>query len=194
MKLYFASRNVHKLAEIGDLLPAGIELCSLDGLGLPDELPETGSTLEENAQQKSELVCVQAGMPAFSDDTGLLVDALGGEPGVYSARYAGLPPNPQANIEKLLHALQGHKNRAARFETVIAFSQPGEKTLLFRGQVSGHISTEPRGEGGFGYDPVFIPDGYDRTFAQMSAAEKNALSHRARALKQFLTFLQARKH
>lgn len=190
MKVYFASRNKHKLAEIAALLPTGIVLQGLDGLNLPEELPETGSTLEENAEQKSELVCKEIGMPAFSDDTGLLVDALGGEPGVYSARYAGLPPNPQANIDKLLHALQGQKNRAARFETVIAFSQPGQEPLFFRGQVSGHITTEPRGKGGFGYDPVFIPDGYNRTFAQMSAAEKNVLSHRARALKQFLEFLK----
>ena len=171
------------------MLPDGLKLVGLTDLGRTDPLPETSDTLEGNALQKARYVKEHYGYDCFADDTGLEVDALHGAPGVYSARYAGEDCDSAANVRKLLAALDGVANRRARFRTVIAFVTDGGQEHLFEGEVGGHIATEEHGAGGFGYDPIFTPDGYDRTFAQLSADEKNAISHRGRAVRRFVDFL-----
>ena len=171
------------------MLPDGLKLVGLTDLGRTDPLPETSDTLEGNALQKVRYVKEHYGYDCFADDTGLEVDALHGAPGVYSARYAGEDCDSAANVRKLLAALDGVADRRARFRTVIAFVTDGEQEHLFEGEVGGHIATEEHGAGGFGYDPIFTPDGYDRTFAQLSADEKNAISHRGRAVRRFVDFL-----
>ncbi|GGG30856.1 RdgB/HAM1 family non-canonical purine NTP pyrophosphatase [Hymenobacter glacieicola] len=190
MRLCFASNNAHKLDEIRPLLPASVELLSLADIGCQQELPETQATLEGNARQKAQYVWDHFGVACFADDTGLEVAALNGEPGVYSARYAGPQRRAADNVAKLLHELQGQPNRAAQFRTVVALVLPGGEVHEFAGAVDGLITEQVRGQDGFGYDPVFQPtEGDGRTFAQMSLAEKNAISHRARAVAGLVQFL-----
>ncbi|WP_151085883.1 RdgB/HAM1 family non-canonical purine NTP pyrophosphatase [Hymenobacter baengnokdamensis] len=190
MRLCFASNNAHKLDEIRPLLPAGIELLSLAEIGCHEELPETQPTLEGNARQKAQYVFDHYGVPCFADDTGLEVEALHGEPGVYSARYAGPQRAAADNVAKLLHKLGTQLNRRARFRTVVALVRGRHEVREFSGEVAGTIAAAPIGRGGFGYDPVFVPDeGDGRTFAEMTLAEKNQLSHRARAVAGLVAFL-----
>lgn len=189
MRLCFASNNAHKLDEIRPLLPAHVELLSLADIGCTDELPETQDTLEGNALQKARYVWDNYGVSCFADDTGLEVTALGGAPGVYSARYAGPQRAAADNVQKLLRELNGQAERAARFRTVIALVSGASDQWTFSGEVQGHITTEPRGAGGFGYDPVFEPENRGQTFAEMTLEAKNALSHRARAVAQLAAFL-----
>lgn len=180
-KLIFATNNKHKLDEIRAILSGKFEILSLRDIGFEGDIPENASTIEGNAIEKARYVKEHTGMDCFADDTGLEVDALGGEPGVRSARYApGEGHDSKANMELLLRNMQGKTNRTARFRTVIALIRDGgEKTV--EGIVEGSLTEVPRGSDGFGYDPVFVPDGYDRTFAEMTPDEKNSLSHRGRA-------------
>lgn len=195
--LVFATNNEHKLGEIRALMPAEIEVVSLSQLGFRDEIEETGKTLKENARIKAQRIWEEYFVDVFADDTGLEVDALGGAPGVHTARYA-YPDrhDPEANTHKLLEALDGVEQRTARFKTVICFIC-AHKEYFFEGVVEGEIATEPRGTEGFGYDPVFIP--YDEeinpdklTFAQLGAEAKNRISHRGRAIAKLVAFVTAR--
>ncbi len=186
-KIYFASQNQNKIKEISSVLPVGIELMGIDAV-TSEELEETGETLEENAVQKAVFVADKTGESAFADDTGLEIEALNGAPGVISARYAGEQKNAADNCAKVLKELTGIANRKAQFRTVIALIRNGEQHL-FEGIVNGSIITEPRGEKGFGYDPIFVPDGSEKTFAEMTLEEKNQWSHRARAVKKLLDYL-----
>jgi XTP/dITP diphosphohydrolase len=188
MKIVFATNNPHKLEEIRKITDGTIEILSLSDIGCHEEIPETGATLEANALIKAQFVKERYGYDCFADDTGLEVDALGGAPGVYSSRYAGEACNPQENMDKLLRELNGKSDRSARFRTVIALLFDGE-TLFFEGEVAGRIIEERRGEGGFGYDPVFVPDGYNQTFAELGNDEKNRISHRAIATRKVVEFL-----
>ena len=188
MRLVFATHNQHKVAELAALLPSGIELISLDEAGISDEIVENGATLEDNALIKARYVHKRLGLPCFADDTGLEVEALGGAPGVRSARYAGEPVSHDRNIDKLLSQMQGVANRQARFRTVIALICKGQE-YLFEGIVEGVITTTRQGSEGFGYDPVFLPNGFNRTFAQMSLERKNSISHRGRAVDKLIAFL-----
>lgn len=192
-QLLFASGNHNKHLEIKPLLPVDLELVSPADLGWDEDIPETGKTLEENALQKAKFLWDRFGTAVFADDTGLEVEALQGAPGVYSARYAGEQKNADDNMQKLLSELDNRRNRHAHFRTVIAYIDEQGKEHLFEGQVNGVILREKRGDSGFGYDPVFLPDGQLRSFAEMTLEEKNALSHRARALKAFMEFLQSEK-
>jgi XTP/dITP diphosphohydrolase len=188
-KIVFATNNSHKLAEVKAVLKDFAEVISLADIGCTDEIPETGTTLEENAILKAQYIFDRYNANCFADDTGLEVDALDGAPGVYSARYAGIEQNAAANMKKLLENLKNVKNRKARFKTVIALIQNGQINC-FEGQIEGNITDKPRGEAGFGYDPIFIPEGYNQTFAQMGADEKNRISHRAKAVKKLTEFFQ----
>ena len=180
MKLVFATNNKHKLEEMRAILGDKVELLSLADIDCHDDIPETADTLEGNALIKARYIYEKYGCACFADDTGLEVDALGGEPGVYSARYAGENNDSEANMRKLLQNLTGKSERSAQFRTVIALIIGGEE-FLFDGIVRGCISEERMGSAGFGYDPIFIPDGYEESFAQMAAEQKNAISHRSRA-------------
>jgi XTP/dITP diphosphohydrolase len=186
-KLLFATHNSHKLQELRQLLP-GFEVLGLEELGLEEEIPETGRTLEENSAIKAKYLAKIKDEAAIADDSGLEVDALHGAPGVYSARYAEGPRSDEANMEKLLQALTNETNRAAQFRTVISLVIEGE-LYQFEGIVRGHLMTKKRGVKGFGYDPLFVPQGFDRTFAEMQAEEKNALSHRGKAVAKLKTFI-----
>ena len=188
MKIVFATNNPNKLAEIKALVPDSIEIISLKEIGCYDELPETRDTLEGNALQKAEYVVNKYQIPCFSDDTGLLVDALNGEPGVYSARYAGLENSSEKNMNKLLKNLEGQTNRSASFETVVALILNGQNHI-FNGSVVGEITVEKQGLDGFGYDPIFIPKNGKLTFAEMSKEAKGKISHRGRAVRKLITFL-----
>jgi XTP/dITP diphosphohydrolase len=189
-RLCFASNNAHKLDEIRPLLPGSVELLSLADIGCHEELPETQDTLEGNARQKAEYVRQHYGVACFADDTGLEVTALHGEPGVYSARYAGPQRRAADNVAKLLHELAGATDRSARFRTVVALAGADGTVHEFAGEVAGTITEAARGAGGFGYDPVFAPtEGDGRTFAEMSGTEKNRISHRARAVAGLVAFL-----
>lgn len=196
MTIVFATNNNHKLSEIQDILGNTIEVKSLKDIGCHVDIPETGTTLEENAQIKANYVWDNFQTMVFADDTGLEIDALNGEPGVYSARYAGGEGHDsEANIQKVLANLQGVENRKARFRTVIAFIYKDKKTgnkvtKLIEGIVNGSIITEKRGEAGFGYDAIFVPEGYDKTFGELGMDIKNSISHRARAVQQFAKELQ----
>lgn len=183
MKLVIATRNPHKLAEIQAIFNMkGLDVCSaLDFPDIPDVV-EDGDTLEGNAIKKAVALCSATGLTALADDSGLEVEALGGAPGVYSARYAGEPCSCAGNNAKLLRELSGKSNRRARFRTVIALACPGKEPVAVEGIADGVIAGAPRGENGFGYDPLFIPDGYKQTFAELSSKVKNRISHRARAL------------
>lgn len=188
MKIVFATHNPNKLAEIQRLVPDHIELISLDDLNLKEEIPETSDTIAGNAIQKVEYLKMRTDYPIFADDTGLLVSALNGEPGVHSARYAGEQRDSRANMQLLLDNLDGKEDRSARFVTVIALEINGTQTI-FEGVCEGAIIKHPEGDHGFGYDPIFLPDGYDRTFAQMSMEEKGEISHRAIAFKRLTAYL-----
>ncbi len=184
MKIVFATNNTHKLDEMRGILGSGVELLSLADIGCHDDIPETANTLEGNAIQKARYIASRYHADCFADDTGLEVDALGGEPGVLSARYAGgAGHDSEANMRKLLARLGGNADRRARFRTVIALARSCEEAdfTLFEGTVEGIITAAPQGDGGFGYDPVFVPEGHDKTFAQLGEAVKNSISHRARA-------------
>ncbi len=188
MELVFATNNKHKIREIGDLLEGNFRILGLADLGITEDIPEEAETLEENALFKARYVHEKTGLSVFADDTGLEVTALGGAPGVYSARYAGESKSFDDNIEKLLREMRNATDRSARFRTVIALILDGSE-YLFEGTVEGEIIWERRGVGGFGYDPVFIATGSDRTFAEIPLSEKNLISHRAKAMRKLIEFL-----
>jgi XTP/dITP diphosphohydrolase len=190
MNLIFATNNSNKLKEIRALLGPGFGISGLDERGITDDIPEDFATLEENALFKANYIHKITGSGVFADDTGLEVFALGGQPGVHSARFAGPQRDFSANIDKVLQMLHGNLDRRARFRTVIALIYEG-KTQLFEGIAEGKIIEVRRGSEGFGYDPVFIPDGYSKTFAEMNLTEKNLVSHRAKAFKKLTDFLRA---
>ncbi len=199
MELVFATNNRHKLTEIRNLLGRKHRILSLDDVGIHTEIPEDFPTLEQNASQKAWFIYHASNKNCFADDTGLEVDALAGEPGVYSARYSrtGEPAFPdmeivEGNIHKLLLKLKDRKERSARFRTLICLIIGGEE-YIFEGRVEGKIIDYPRGSGGFGYDPVFVPEGYHQTFAEMDLAEKNKISHRANAMNKLVEFLRNRE-
>lgn len=185
----FASNNAHKLAEIRSAMASfDLEIKSLNECAIFDELPETGNTLQANALQKAMYVFDKYQIPCFSDDTGLMVEALNGEPGVYAARYAGEPVDVEKNIQKLLENMKAMTNRNAKFVTVIAFVVAKDEFYFFEGEVKGVIALDKSGNTGFGYDPIFIPDGYKETFAELGAEIKNQISHRTNAVKEFVNF------
>ena len=188
MKMIFATNNEHKISEIRSLITGDLEIITLKEAGINTDIPEPYDTLEENASAKSRAIFGMTGMDCFSEDTGLEVAALNGEPGVKSARYAGDSRSFDANIDKLLANLEGKPDRGARFRSVISLLIGGKETL-FEGVCEGHIINEKSGTGGFGYDPVFIPNGADKTFAEMGMDEKNWYSHRARAIQKLVAFL-----
>ena len=191
--MIFATANQHKLEEVRAMLPDDLQIKGLSDIGFTDDIPETEPTLEGNAMLKARHIHERYGMPCFADDTGLEVEALNGAPGVYSARYSGVTGSTEerakANIAKLLHELSGKTNRKARFRTVIAYIDAESNPHFFEGTVNGRIIEEAIGREGFGYDPIFMPDGYDITFAQMPLDEKNKLSHRAKAFRKFSEFI-----
>lgn len=201
MKIVFATNNQHKLQEIRDILGSEFEIVSLKDIGCDVDIPETGNTLEENAMQKAQYVYDNYNLSCFADDTGLEVEALNGEPGVHSARYAeGTDHDSEANMAKLLRNLEGKDNRKARFRTVIALIQKQDvcqcgctsikKVNRFEGIVDGSIATEKHGTAGFGYDPIFVPEGYDKSFAELGESIKNGISHRARAVAKLAEYLK----
>ncbi len=189
MKLVFATNNKHKLDEVRKITAQhNIEVVSMADIHCHDEIPETADTLEGNALQKAQYIQDKFGLDCFADDTGLEVEALDNAPGVYSARYAGPGHDSEANMQKLLQEMEGKTNRKARFRTVIALII-GDKQYCFSGIVNGTITTEKKGENGFGYDPIFIPEGYEQTFAELGDFVKNKISHRAKAVEQLDHFL-----
>lgn len=191
MELVFATHNHNKLKEVQKLLPAGINLLSLKDIGCFEDIPETATTLEGNAKLKADYVTINYQLPCFADDTGLLVSALNGEPGVYSARYAGEKNDSNANMDKLLLNLNNHKDRTAHFSTIIAVNLNNENgTVFFSGSVQGIIIKEKRGTLGFGYDPIFVPEGYNETFAELSLEIKNKISHRGKAFMKLIHHLK----
>ena len=189
MKIVFATNNPNKLKEIQSLIPKEIEIISLKEIGCNEDIPETGDTLKANAFQKAQYIKDNFNYDCFADDTGLEIDELNGDPGVYSARYAGPERNANANMNKVLNELKGKKNRKAKFRTAIALILKGEEHL-FEGKVEGYISKDKQGNEGFGYDPIFIPENNIRSFAQMSMQEKGAISHRGRAVKKLVAYLK----
>lgn len=189
-KIVFATNNAHKLREIRAILAGKAEVLSLNDIDCHAEIPETADTLEGNALQKAHYVYDNYGLDCFADDTGLEVDALGGAPGIHTARYATDGHDTQANMRKLLSEMNGKADRRARFRTAIAFIQDGRERL-FNGKVEGYIATEPRGERGFGYDPVFIPEDTGKTFAELGEDFKNKISHRARAVEKLMDYLNS---
>jgi XTP/dITP diphosphohydrolase len=188
MQIVFATNNEHKFREINDLLGDSFTLLNLKDAGIAEDIPENLPTLEENALFKAKYIYEITGMNVFADDTGLEIEELNGSPGVYSARFAGKEKNFQANTQKVLKLMQGKKNRKAKFRTVIALILNGSE-FLFEGTVSGIILHNERGSGGFGYDPIFVPEGKNKSFAEMSINEKNMISHRARAFEKLKLFL-----
>jgi XTP/dITP diphosphohydrolase len=193
MNLIFATHNLHKLAEIQRLLPDGFQLTGLTDLGLHEEIPEPGATLEENSLLKANYVHERFSCPVIADDSGLEVAALEGAPGVHSARYAGPGRDFNDNMDLLLKNLAPFADHSAKFVTVITYIDSAGKVHVFRGEMPGTIITQKRGTNGFGYDPIFLPQGHDRTFAEMSNEEKNAISHRARAFEKLIHYLSAQK-
>jgi XTP/dITP diphosphohydrolase len=198
MKIVFASSNQNKIREINSLMPPTYTVIGLKDIGLTEEIPEPGTSIKENSFLKAKYVSdflKKKGEAAsiFSDDSGLEVEALHNAPGVYSARYAGIPKNDVANNEKLLHELNAITSRKARFVTIITFLF-NEQVHYFEGEIKGTIAYEPRGNNGFGYDPLFIPQGYRSTFAELSPEVKNAISHRGIAVKKLVEFLQRARH
>lgn len=189
MKLVFATNNRHKLDEVRAIVGDKVEVLSLNDIGCHDDIPETADTLQGNALIKARYIYEKFGVDCFADDTGLEVEALDGAPGVYSARYAGEECDSEANMQKLLQNLTGKSNRNAQFRTVIALIIKGEEKL-FNGIVKGTITEEKRGDSGFGYDPVFVPEGFSESFAQMSGDMKNSISHRYRATQELSNYLK----
>ena len=188
MKLVFATHNENKFTEVKVLLPEYIELISLTDLGCHEDIPETAQTLEGNAKIKADYVTKSYGLPCFADDTGLLVDVLNGAPGVYSARYAGAQKNASDNMSKLLSELKGVENRFARFQTSIALNI-NKESIFFEGVVEGIITAGRHGQQGFGYDPIFQPKGYQKTFGELPLKIKNQISHRGRAIQKLVDYL-----
>lgn len=195
MKIVFATNNAHKLEEVKSILGEQIEVVSLGDIGCHDDIPETGSTLEANAMEKAEYIYNKYNINVFADDTGLEVDALGGAPGVHTARYAGPGHDTRANVDKLLMELGENNNRRARFRTVVALilvGPSGPETWTLDGTVEGFITRERRGEDGFGYDPVFEPEDYGKTFAELGVDVKNKISHRAKAVGKLAALLKTK--
>lgn len=190
MKLVFATHNPNKLKEVQQLVPNQIELINLETIGCTTDIPETADTLEGNAKLKADFITNNYQLSCFADDTGLLVNSLNDEPGVYSARYAGPQADSNANMDKLLTNLSSKKDRSAYFQTVIALNLNG-KTYIFEGKIEGVITASKRGENGFGYDPIFQPNGYKETFAELPLTIKNKISHRALAFKKLITYLNS---
>lgn len=188
MKIVFATNNLHKLAEVQKMLPDSIKLLSLSAINCFDEIEETELTLEGNAKLKANYITKNFDYNCFADDTGLEVESLKGAPGVFSARYAGAKNNSEKNMQKLLDELKGLSNRNAQFRTAICLNLNG-KQFLFEGICKGEILTEKQGEKGFGYDPVFKPNGFNTSFAEMTSEEKNKISHRGIAIQKLVTFL-----
>jgi XTP/dITP diphosphohydrolase len=188
MQLVFASNNKNKIKEIQQLVPEHITVLSLEDIGCDVDIPETADTIEGNAILKADYITQHYGYPCFADDSGLEIDALNGEPGVYSARYAGAQRSDEDNINKVLTQLENQSNRKANFKTVIALNMNSEQHL-FTGIINGTIITEKKGTNGFGYDPIFIAEGYSQTFAELTLEEKSSISHRGKAVKQLITFL-----
>ncbi|MBN1462462.1 MAG: non-canonical purine NTP diphosphatase [Paludibacteraceae bacterium] len=188
-EIVFATNNLHKLDEVLPLLAEKYTVLSLNDIGCTEEIPETADTLEGNALLKAQYIYTSYGKNCFADDTGLEVEALDNAPGVYSARYAGEEKSAEANMHKLLQELNGKTNRNARFRTAIALIIDGEN-YIFEGEVTGKIIENKRGTKGFGYDPLFIPTGYNQTFAEIALSEKNKISHRAKAVQKLITFLE----
>lgn len=189
MKLVFASNNKNKIQEIQALVPAAIKIVSLEDIGCLEDIPETADTIEGNAVLKANYITEKYGYDCFADDTGLEVEALNGAPGVYSARYAGEQKDANNNMDKLLLELKDQSNRKANFKTVIALNLNGKQNL-FTGIINGKIIEEKIGTNGFGYDPIFVADGYDKTFAELTMEEKSTISHRGIAVKELILFLQ----
>lgn len=188
MKLVFASNNANKIKEIQQLIPASIEIVSLQDIGCTEEIPETADTIEGNAILKANYVTEKYGLNCFADDSGLEVEALNGAPGVYSARYAGEPKNDGNNMDKLILALKNETNSKANFKTVICLNI-NEEQHLFTGIINGKITDTKKGKNGFGYDPIFIAEGYTKTFAELTMYEKASISHRGIAVKQLVSFI-----
>ncbi len=186
-KIVFATNNKHKLDEVRAILSGKVAVLSLSDINCHDEIPETADTLEGNAALKARYIYEKYGVDCFADDTGLEIEALEWRPGVYSARYAGEPSNSEHNMQKVLQEMSGQNNRNARFRTVISYVEKGEYHL-FEGTIEGEISRIPQGKRGFGYDPIFIPTGYTKSFAELSSEEKNKISHRARATRSFADY------
>lgn len=186
--IYLATQNQHKVQELLSMFGGQFFVKSVADLSLQEEIPETGTTLAENSRQKAKYIADKFDVSCLADDSGLEVEALNGDPGVYSARYAGIPKNDQANVEKLLLSLDGVTNRKARFVTVLTYYTAGE-FYQFEGIIEGEITLEPRGTHGFGYDPIFVPENSTQTFAEMTLSEKNLFAHRARAFKKFSNFI-----
>lgn len=194
MKIVFATNNKNKLREIREILGPDFEIVSLSEIGCHEDIPETGDTLEENALQKAQFVCDKYHIGCFADDTGLEVEALDGQPGVHSARYAeGTDHDSEANMAKLLANLEDKSNRNARFRTIIVLLQQNAQPIYFEGRVDGQIATEKHGTEGFGYDPIFVPEGYDKSFAELGEEIKNTISHRARAVVKLSEYLKENK-
>ena len=191
MKLVFATHNPNKFKEVVQLLPPSIQLLSLNDIGCLDEIPETGKTLEENAKLKADFVTKNYGLPCFADDTGLLVDALHGAPGIHSARYAGVQRNSEDNIDKLLDKLKDTPHRSARFKTIIALNMENQ-SILFSGVVEGEITLKRSGNLGFGYDSIFLPTGCEKTFAELPLTIKNKIGHRGKAIFLLINHLKLR--
>jgi XTP/dITP diphosphohydrolase len=190
MKIVFATNNLNKLKEVQAMVPSHITLLSLKDIGCFEDVPETQKTIEGNAIQKAEYIKTNYGYDCFADDTGLEVDALNGAPGVYSARYAGPQRNADDNTNKLLTELNNNTNRQAQFKTVVAL-QLNDRLHTFTGICKGTITTQKKGEGGFGYDPVFQPENYTQTFAEITLEEKNKIGHRGKAVQQLVAFLES---
>jgi XTP/dITP diphosphohydrolase len=188
MKLVFATNNLNKLKEVQEMLPSSIELLSLKDINCFDEVDETETTLEGNAQLKADYITQKFGFNCFADDTGLEVESLDGKPGVYSARFAGEPSNSENNMQKLLVDLETKTKRKAQFRTAVSLNI-NEKKFLFEGICTGEILTKKQGEKGFGYDPVFKPEGFNQSFAEMTSDEKNKISHRGIAIRKLVDFL-----
>ena len=188
MQICFATHNQNKVQEIRKLVGKNLEIISLDDLGVTEEIEETGATLKENALLKAQYIFDKYAIACFADDSGLELEALNGAPGVHSARFSGVPTNNERNIDKLLALLVNQENKQARFRTVIALVKEDEQHF-FEGEVEGKIIDERRGNNGFGYDPVFLPNHFDRTFAEMNMGEKNLISHRGQAVKKLTDFL-----
>lgn len=189
MEILFASHNSHKVNEIKKLLPANYSLIGLNDIHFTEEIPEPYFSFVENAVAKATFIFERTRTKCFADDSGLEVDALGGRPGVFSARYAGTSNDSDANIRKVLSELGDAENRTARFQAVIAYISSVEQINIFTGTVEGKISFSPAGGGGFGYDPIFIPDGFEETFGELTQSIKNKISHRAKAMQKFVEYL-----
>lgn len=190
--LVFATGNSHKLQEVQGLFKEGFALSCLKDVNITEEIPETADNLVDNALQKAWYVYKKCGIPCFADDTGLEVEALDGVPGVYSARYAGEQKDSRLNMLLLLKNMSGKTNRNARFRTIIAYIDENAQEHIFEGEIRGKIIENMAGENGFGYDPIFVPEGYDKTFAQLSSETKNKISHRARAMEKFLSYINSK--